>query len=150
MRDDEHELKGDPHALSDGQHSQALTLLENRRLAIDNSIWQAPTLTLIAQAFLLSVLTDESVGWAVAAVVAVAGVVAVLAALLALWLLQDRELDFGRRVDMHARALGLGTPNRQRRRHGRHVLEWKGRWVWGVVLVLFAVADVVALIVTRT
>jgi hypothetical protein len=136
--------------MKDEQRTQALTLLESRRLAIDQSMWQAPTLTLVAQAFLLGVLTDQNVGWVVAAVVAGAGVVAVGVAMLALWLLHDRELDFGRRVEAHAKALGLGNPNRQHHRRKGHPLEWKGRWVWGLVLLLFAIADIVALIFTRT
>jgi hypothetical protein len=111
-------------------------------------MWQAPTLTLIAQAFLLSVLTDESVGWWVASAVAAAGILAALTAMLALWLLHDRENHFGGRVKAQAIALGLGDPNRTSDRQKRHPLEWPGWKVWEVVLLAFLVADALAFALT--
>lgn len=38
--------------MTDAQRERAMTLLEGRRLATDNSMWQALTLTLVAQAYL--------------------------------------------------------------------------------------------------
>jgi hypothetical protein len=131
--------------------SALLALLEGRRLATDSSMWQAPTLTLVAQAFLLGVLTDKSVGWGVAWAVAIAGILALLTAMLALWLLHDRERHFAERVREQAALLGLGNPNRTSRRSKRHLLEWPGWVAWEVVLAAFLVADALALaLTTRT
>jgi hypothetical protein len=126
-----------------------LHLLENRRLAIDQSTWQGPTLTLVVQAFLLGVLTDDGVGWAVASAVAAAGISASLVSMLALWLLHDREAHYGERVKELAATLELDDLNRTNNT-GRLFLDWKGWRVWELVLFVFLVADVVALIVTRT
>jgi hypothetical protein len=55
-------------------------------------------------------------------------VLACVTAILALWLLHDREYDFGERVRVHAEELGLGNPNRTRggkKRSKRHPLEWR-------------------------
>jgi hypothetical protein len=137
--------------MTDEEHARALTLLEGRRLAIDASMWQAPTLTLVAQAFLLEVLTDDKVGWVVGAFVALAGVLACSAAIVALWLLRDREVAFSKRITLHTDALNLEelarTPPPDR--STRSPLEWKGYIIWTVVLAAFIVADVVALFVTR-
>ena len=111
-------------------------------------MWQAPTLTLIAQAFLLGVLTDEGVGWWVASAVAAAGILAALTAMLALWLLHDREHHFGERVKQQAIELGLGDPNRTSDRGNGHPLEWPGWVAWEVVLLAFLVADALALALT--
>lgn len=124
-------------------------LLEGRRLAIDGFMWQGPTLTLVVQAFLLGVLTDDEVGWTVATAIAVAGVLACLTAMYALWLLHDRERHFSERVDEHADVLGLGKLTRTNHRRKRHPLEWKGWLVWQLVFLVFIVADLLALIVTR-
>jgi hypothetical protein len=78
----------------DEQRERALMLLESRRQAIDNFMSQAPTLTLVVQAFLLGVLTDDHVDWTVATSIVVAGVLACLTAMDALWLLHDREEHF--------------------------------------------------------
>jgi hypothetical protein len=48
--------------MTDCQRQRALQLLEDRRLAADASMWQAPSLTLVAQAFLLTILTNHDVG----------------------------------------------------------------------------------------
>jgi hypothetical protein len=140
----------DGERMTDNQRERALELLEGRRLATDASMWQAPSLTLVAQAFLLAILTDDDVGWTVASFVAGAGVLACLTAILALWLLHDREYDFGERVRVHAEELRLGNPNRTPKDRSKwHPLEWKGRDLWSIALAAFIVADVVALFVTR-
>ena len=114
-------------------------------------MWQAPTLTLVVQAFLLGVLTDKAVPCAVAIAVATAGVLACITAMFALALLHDRERHYSERVREHAEALTLGNPNRTVVRSKAHPLEWKGWWLWEAVLFAFIVADVLALIiVTRT
>jgi hypothetical protein len=124
-----------------------LTLLEGRRSEIDGYMWQAPALTLVAQAFLLRVLTDRGVGCAVATAVAVAGALATVTAALALWILHDREYDFGKRVERQARLLGLGPIRRLQtsRRGSWNPLEVKGYVVWSVALGSFVVADAIAL-----
>ncbi len=125
-------------------------LLEGRRLAIDGFMWQAPTLTLVVQAFLLGVLTDAHVGWTVATSVALAGVLACATAMYALRLLDDRAGNFSERVTDHALALGLGDLNRRSHRPKRHPLEWEGWLIWQAALFAFIVADLLALIVTRS
>lgn len=135
--------------MTEEQRSAAMALLEGRRLAIDGFTWQGPSLTLVVQAFLLGVLTDDTVGWTVATAVAVAGVLACGMAMYALWLLHDREVHYSERVADHALALGLGDPRRARRPNGFHPLEWKGWLIWEGVLCAFVIADVIALIATR-
>lgn len=112
--------------MTEDQHEKALDLLEGRRLAIDASMWQAPTLTLVAQVFLLQVLTNGAVRWAVAISVAVAGVAASVTAMFALWQLHFREREFSKRVTHHASKLGISDPTRRRRDCKLHALEWKG------------------------
>src|SRR5262245_707346 len=125
--------------MTDDQRERAMTLLENRRLAIDQSMWQAPTLTLVAQAFLLSVLTDKAVNWTVATSVAGAGVLPSATAMSALWLLHDRERHFSERVKEYATMLHRGDLNRSSARARFHPLEWRGWWFWEAVLFAFVV-----------
>ena len=137
--------------MDDAQRARAmaaLTLLEGRRQELAGAMWQAPSLTFVAQAFLLGVLTRETVGWAVAIPIAAAGVIATLTAMYALVLLRDREVHFGERVRSLALGLGLGDPNRTSRRSAAHVLEWKGWVLWEIVLGVFIVADMLALFCT--
>ena len=61
-----------------------LDLLERRRQSLDQSMWQAPALTIAGQAFLLRVLTDENVVLGARLLMLFAGVMASLAALLSL------------------------------------------------------------------
>jgi hypothetical protein len=127
---------------------RALLLLEGRRLAYDAAMWQAPTLVLVVQAFLLAVLTDPGVDSTVALFVAIAGVAALLVAGIALWQLHDRERHYSERVTAQALGLTLGDPNRHRERRRRHLLEWPSWALWEAVLGLFALADVLALVLT--
>jgi hypothetical protein len=127
---------------------RALLLLEGRRLAYDAAMWQAPTLVLIVQGFLLAVLTNSGVRFTVAVFVALAGVAALLVAGLALWQLHDREHHFSERVTAHAIGLTLGDPTRHHERRCCHLLEWPAWVLWEAVLGLFAVADVLALFLT--
>jgi hypothetical protein len=70
--------------------------------------------------------------------------------MLALWLLHDRERHFAERVKAQAAELGLGDLNWTTERGKSHLLEWPGWLLWEAVLFAFVVADVLALIVTRT
>ena len=129
---------------------EVLRLLEGRRLAIDAAMWQGPTLTLVAQAFLLGVLTDAHVKLAVAIAVALAGVVVVVVAGVSLMAQRGREVELSRRIEEHASAVGL--PELRRRRGPRHwwrPLDWPPWAVWALVIYpLFALADVLALVLT--
>jgi hypothetical protein len=128
-----------------------MQLLEGRRLAIEASMWQAPTLTIVGQAFILGVLTNRRVGLPVALLVASAGVLVSFATALALWQQRDRETLFSERIKDHASGLGWPDPRRQhlgRSRGAWHPLEWPGWKIWIAPVVLFGVADILALILT--
>jgi hypothetical protein len=75
-----------------------VNLLEGRRAAIEQSQWQAPTLTIAAQAFLLAVLTDDAVPKSARWVILAAGVLACLSAMLALIRLRAREVLYSEAV----------------------------------------------------
>jgi len=120
-------------------------------------MWQAPALTIVGQAFIPGVLTDRSVGWAIASVVSVAGVLASVAVAVALSQQRDREVLLSERIATEAKALGSPDPRRRGLREERgtparcciHPLEWPARWLWIGTIALLGVADVVALILTR-
>jgi len=128
------------------RHKLRLTVLEGRRAAADGFMWQAPVLTLAVQAFLLRILATESDA-VIATAIAAAGVLATITATLALFILHDREVGFGQRIEEEAEALGLGSLRRQRPpgRSDEHPLELAGYVVWTVVLVSFAIVDLVVL-----
>jgi hypothetical protein len=137
-----------------------LELLEGRRLAYDSSMWQAPALTVAAQAFLLQVLTAPGVGWWVASFVAAAGIVASAAASLSLWQQRDREQTYSEAVAALSKELGLGDPRRlaleleRRAERGRQwfttLLGVRAFWIWLGTLAAFMLADFVALVATRS
>jgi len=58
---------------------------ERRRGGLEQAQWNAPALTIAAQAFLLPVLTNQNISSAARAVILAAGIAAVLAALASLW-----------------------------------------------------------------
>jgi hypothetical protein len=130
---------------------EVLQLLEGRRLAIDAAMWQGPTLTLVAQAFLLVVLTDSHVKLTVAIFVALAGIVALVVVGVSLMAQRGREVELSRRIEDHASAVGLPELRRPRTR-GRswwRPLDWPPWAVWALVIYpLFALADVLALVLT--
>jgi hypothetical protein len=66
--------------------------LDRRRLGIEQAMWQAPALTVAAQAFLLFVLTDRSVDPLARGFILVAGIMASAAALLSLIRQRSREV----------------------------------------------------------
>jgi hypothetical protein len=142
--------------------------LERRRGELAAAQWQAPGLTIAAQAFLLQILSNDDVATRARWWILVAGVVATLAALFSLLRLRQRE-------DMYSDAIAfyVGTILSKDPRPGDHLpaakLPRKGfwawvhrgvRWVggdrgypglqlwWGAALVLFIVADFVALCAT--
>jgi hypothetical protein len=132
--------------------------LERRRGAFDQSMWQAPALTIAAQAFLLNVLTDESVDMAARAVILVGGVTASAAAAASLIRLRWREVQYSEEIGRWFADRNLPDPrlphpstaNPAERFSERWLREWAGRWrlrvylLWCLALVIFAVADVVA------
>jgi hypothetical protein len=138
--------------------------LERRRSDFDRSMWQAPALTIAAQAFLLRVLTDRSIGGGARAVILGAGVLASVAAIASLLRLRAREVRYSEHI---ARSLGrqegdpwLRKPEPKLKERPpllseRRLRQWAGRWrppvylLWCVALVAFGVADVVALLATR-
>jgi hypothetical protein len=123
----------------------AVTLLEGRRRDLQTSLTQIPSLTFLAQAFLLGVLTRESVGWAVAVPIAVAGVIATFAQIFVLVVVRVRVIRLHKRVRSRANELGLGELDLF---YGR-MRWWKLGWgLWPIVMALFIVADVLALVVT--
>jgi len=133
-------------------HERSLEVQEGRRLAHQNAMWQAPTLTLVAQAFLLTVLTDERVPQTVALFVAIAGGAALLVAGFALGQLHNRERWQSEAVREHANALGLGDLNRPKPKMSKRWArpkEWPGWVFWEATFVLFLVADIVALVLTN-
>lgn len=141
-------------------------LLEGRRLGTDTSMWQVPTLTMTAQAFLLIVITNREVPWSVATAVTVATVLGSLAAGFALWRAGSNERLFSTEINHHVARLGMPEPTRERLKEypgacwpaaaetpaSPEPNEGRNVWVtafWPAVLAAFLVADVVALIATR-
>jgi hypothetical protein len=87
-----------------------LTLLESRRSSADQGMWQAPTLTIAAQAFLLAVLTDPSVSERARLVILVAGIAACIAAILSLVRLRAREILWSEAIAYVCDKAGLPSP----------------------------------------
>jgi hypothetical protein len=77
-------------------------LLEGRRLAYEQAQWQAPTLTIAAQAFLLTVLSNSEVSGTARVFILIAGALASFAAAMALIRLRARELLYSGAVSYHA------------------------------------------------
>lgn len=144
--------------------------LERRRSGLEQAQWQAPTLTIAAQAFLLAVLTNSSVDRGARFVILLAGIAACLAAIASLLRLKSREVLYSEAIARCLDELGLPDPrpdelmkddrreplNRDGwwHRFDRGLQGWAGGWrlpiylLWILALFLFAVADVVALKVT--
>jgi hypothetical protein len=132
---------------------EALRLLEGRRLSYDDAMWQAPTLTVLSQTFLLVILSDPSVRFGVALAIAMAGWITLFVVAIALWHLRDREEHFSERINELAGQLGVEEPTRRRvKRKGRIEpwLDWEAWKMWRAVFIGFAVADLVALVWTHS
>jgi hypothetical protein len=129
---------------------ESLKLLEGRRAGHDLAMWQAPTLTVLAQTFLLTILSDPTVNRRVALGIAIVGWAVLLMAGFALWQLRDRELHFSRRINVLAASLGMERPARPRPpRRWWPPREWQGWVLWCVLFAAFGVADLVALVCTH-
>ncbi len=143
-----------------------LTLLEGRRVALEQAMWQAPTLTIAAQAFLLAVLTDSQVADTARLWILVAGIAACVAAALALVRLRVREVTYSEAVGFVCEKRCLPDPrpfglDRKEADHKPALFDRGLRWVggrrrfptvyifWIVALALFVVADVVAYCSTK-
>lgn len=126
---------------------ESLKLLERRRASYDVAMWQAPTLTVLSQTFLLTILSDHDIRFRVALWAAIAGWVTLGAVAIVLWQLRDRELHFSGRISALAGSLGMEWPTRRhvRRKLLQRPLELKAWVLWYVVFAAFAVADYVAL-----
>jgi hypothetical protein len=138
-----------------------LTLLESRRSSADQGMWQAPTLTIAAQAFLLAVLTDETVSDSARLWILVAGIAACIAAILSLIRLRAREILFSDAIAHACDKAGLPDPRpfalprkAAKLKPGlvdravRAIGDWRRLptvyLFWIIALVLFVVADLVA------
>jgi hypothetical protein len=138
-----------------------LTLLESRRSSADQGMWQAPTLTIAAQAFLLTVLTDSTVSGTARLWILVAGIAACVAAILSLVRLRFRETQFSEAIAAACDKAGLPDPRpftlpRKLGEHkpgpGDRAVRAIGAWqylptiylFWILALLLFVVADVIA------
>jgi hypothetical protein len=136
--------------------------LERRRADFDRSMWQAPALTIAAQAFLLRVLTDRSVDGGARAVILAAGIAASVAAAASLLRLRAREVRYSEEI---ARLLvkendpWLREPEPKPKDGPKFLSEtrlrkWAGRWrlpvylLWCLALLLFVAADAVAFALT--
>jgi hypothetical protein len=130
-------------------------------------MWQAPALTIAAQAFLLQVLTNRSIDGGARALILAAGAIAGIAAVLSLLRLREREVRYSDAIAHYAYTAGIPEfrpdrlPRRSLERQGRsarfdrwlqRIVGWCG-WpgvylVWVLALVLFVVADIVAFLLT--
>jgi hypothetical protein len=141
-----------------------LDLLERRRASLDQGLWQAPALTFTAQAFLLQVLTNDDVNWGARLSILIAGLVATVAAVFSLIRGRAREVLYADALASYLSGAGLpGTrpgelPRKPLKREGKlhgwdkSIQAWSETWTiptyffWVVALLLFALADVFALV----
>jgi len=120
-------------------------------------MWQAPGLTIAAQAFLLVVLTDPDLPCVIRAAVLFAGLAAVVAATAALLRLRVRELQFSEAFARHSASIGVrdvrpgslppaspgkGLDGRARRFAARWLRQFYLIRIGA--LILFGIADVIA------
>jgi hypothetical protein len=144
-----------------GRTATFLPLLESRRTSADQGMWQAPTLTIAAQAFLLTVLTDESISNGVRRWILVAGIAACVAAIFSLVRLRAREILFSEAIAEACYKAGLPDPRpfhlpRRAAPQKPWPVDRAIRWIgasrflptvyqfWIAALLLFVVADLVA------
>jgi hypothetical protein len=135
--------------------------LERRRGMHETAMWQAPTLTIAAQAFLLQVLTAADVPTVTRIMVMVAGVLACGTAILALLMLRNREVEYAEAFARHSKAVLVDVDIRRHALREERVGECdcdgplrrvlaspllRGHWAWIVVLLAFAAADITAFV----
>lgn len=107
--------------------TEMLTLerLEHRRGETWQGLWLAPLATIVAQGFLLIVLSDETVGWLARAAVLAAALAANLAAVWSVLRAHAREVQYSEAIDAElaatadgdyadVRAAALARPSRRR------------------------------------
>jgi hypothetical protein len=135
--------------------------LERRRGELAVAQWQAPGLTIAAQAFLLQVLANTDIDASARKWVLWAGIMASVAALAALLRLRQREAKYSDAIAFYGGKLGMRDP-RPHDLEGTPLIRWDPssvldrvlRWVagwrlwpaihffWIAALILFIFADV--------
>jgi hypothetical protein len=120
-----------------------LEQLERRRYAYDQSQWQAPVLTIAAQAFLLQVLADEGLECVARGFVLAAGLLATWAAGLSLRWMRKREREYSERIEALAARIGMEDP-RPRKPKRLPVIHWRFPLIfwWALALAAFFLADI--------
>jgi hypothetical protein len=88
-----------------------MDMLEARRRAVDGALWQPASLIVAAQAFLLLVISDQTVGWVSASVVTGAALLLSAACVSALLKQVRVEEVLSREVSNHALLLYEQDPN---------------------------------------
>jgi hypothetical protein len=124
--------------------------LENRRSELAVAGWQAPAITMVAQAFLLSFLASNVASNA-RLVALVAGILATLAAVISQLRLRAREEHYSEAIGFYAKQWGIRDPrpfNLQRDEPATRLLRaansswWPPIHVsWTIALLAFVVAD---------
>jgi hypothetical protein len=142
--------------------------LERRREDSSSALWLAPVLTMAAQAFLLQILSRESLGQAARASVLAAGLLSTVAALWSLLRARSREVLYSEAIADYLEQAGLPDvrpgalrrhlkkkEERSFRRIDRYLVAWAdgdhlpmAYFFWAVALAAFIVADVVVYIAT--
>ena len=97
--------------MGDGREELLLAQLEQRRVACDQAMWQAPTLTIAGQSFLLALLANQDLATDVRRLVFIAGVLAVFAAVVALLRLRSREALYSEAIAAYSERLGIPDPD---------------------------------------
>jgi hypothetical protein len=147
-----------------------LKQLELRRAELTTAQWQAPGLTIAAQAFLLQVITNDQIDPYARAWILAAGVVATFAALIALLRLRQREVYYSDAIAHYGGLVGVSDPRPFDLTGKRRDLGWQRGWVmpdrflrwfskwrwwpgihhwWLAALGLFIAADVIAFLWTN-
>jgi hypothetical protein len=136
--------------------------LERRRGELAVAQWQAPGLTIAAQAFLLQVLANTNIDPSARKWVLWAGIAASVAALVALLRLRQREVKYSDAIAFYGKRLGMRDPRPHRLREGEplnlrdpfSLLDRILRWIsgsrilpgihlfWIAALILFILADI--------
>ena len=114
-------------------------------------MWQIPALSMTAQSFLLILIADRTVPFAVAGVVAGAGIAANLAGLVILKAGVQREKWLSDEVNRVATGLGFPDPDKGPEEHQWNPpgFDMKPVLCWPLVVAVFVGADIVALLVPR-
>jgi hypothetical protein len=159
----------DPAPLGEDEARELQETLERRRLAIDQTMWQAPGLSITAQAFLYVVALNPGTPEYGRIVVLIAGLLVVLAA--AFSLMKQRYLEelHSEVIQRCRRILGLQDPFRRnlealrdprpattsrpgkawrRIQDARGFQDLASFAIWAAVLLAFALGDVILIVGT--